>query len=101
MQTCPVCLVGTIETVAVESAFHAGAQWIVINEIPAFVCDTCGDTSYPEGSVARIQAIMNGNEVPVGSRWIREFAFASPAALPARGPAASSGSTGATLATVG
>ena len=59
----------------VEALYKRAARWVAIKGIPALVCDDCGETTYPQASVLRIQAIIEGNEAPVEFTWTPQFEF--------------------------
>ena len=86
METCPMCRMGTMESLVVDRAFQVETRWIVIRQVPALVCDTCGETTFPETSVGRVQAIIQGSELPVASSWTREYAFDPAGGRPAPSP---------------
>ena len=75
MEICPICRLGTMDPQTVEALFKRAARWVAIKGIPALVCDDCGETTYPQASVLRIQAIIAGEETPVDSTWTPRFEF--------------------------
>ncbi len=82
MDSCPACKVGTMEAQIIEAVFKQHRRWIAIRGVPALVCDTCGETTYPNESVVRIQAIVGGEEAPTDFSWTPQFDFEASASRP-------------------
>lgn len=48
--TCMTCGSSHVRTVAVRSAFWQGERLVVVEGIPALVCDNCGEQFYEEST---------------------------------------------------
>jgi YgiT-type zinc finger domain-containing protein len=57
---CAYCGADTHEDV-VKAAFWAHQGWVVIEDIPARVCEGCGEQFYDDKTAQRIEEIVNGS----------------------------------------
>jgi len=57
---CAYCGAGTRED-SVQAAFWGRQGWVVIEDIPARVCEGCGEQFYDDHTTERIEAIVNGS----------------------------------------
>jgi len=79
MANCPICNLGEFESLKFDRPFAVDGHWVLVQNIPAQVCDTCGETTYAEADAARIQDILAGQETPVDFCRIPVFDFGRPA----------------------
>jgi YgiT-type zinc finger domain-containing protein len=80
MDSCPACGQRTLEAVVIDRSFQrADGRWVLIEHLPALVCDRCGETLYSEADTARIHAMLLGQEPPTAFRSMPVFDFEAPA----------------------
>lgn len=99
MVKCPVCNLGEFDSSSVERTFAVDGCWILVRNIPAQVCDICGETTYGEAEAARLEQILAGHEQPIDSCLMPVFEFDVPYAArttrPSRRPQRSHGTSAA------
>ena len=85
---CPNCQSAGIRPARVRSAFWHDERLVVIEEVPALVCDTCGNQFYDDNTVVMMD-LLRGEGFPpeqaVGELRVPVFTFGN-VALPGSPP---------------
>jgi len=58
MQICPHCHTGKLEMQKVVFVQQHSPGTIIVDHIPALVCDTCGDKSYDTRALETLQRLL-------------------------------------------
>lgn len=48
MEKCKTCEIGDVRDQKVEKWIKRGTEWVLLKNIPALVCDACGERSYTQ-----------------------------------------------------
>jgi YgiT-type zinc finger domain-containing protein len=75
---CPVCESTNTRLVRVRSAFWHNERLVVIEDVPALVCKTCGEQFYDDAAVLMIDRMRNNGFPPeeaVGELRVPVFTF--------------------------
>jgi YgiT-type zinc finger domain-containing protein len=73
---CHYC--GGVESVEATTTLfcdYRSATPVIVENVPAYVCELCGDTSFSGETVATLNTIDNGTSRPVGRRSFPVFDF--------------------------
>ncbi len=62
---CPQCGSARLRQDFVKSAFWHGERLVVVDNIPAVVCDACGERFYDDGTATTLD-LMHGRGFPSG-----------------------------------
>lgn len=73
---CLACHTGAMEEQLVEAWFKRNERWVLVTNIPGMVCDSCGERTYSQATVDRIEQVV-GQEAPAELRWVRVFDYAT------------------------
>ena len=76
---CHYC--GGVESVEATTTLfcdYRSATPVIVENVPAYVCELCGDTSFSGETVATLKTIDNGTSRPVGRRSFPVFDFEQP-----------------------
>jgi len=57
---CEYCHADTREAV-VQSAFWTERGWMIVQEVPARVCEGCGEQFYSEATTRQLQELLDGS----------------------------------------
>ena len=84
---CPVCHLGTLEAMRVNYPARKDGRWVLVENVPAMVCDVCGERTYTADIATRIMAVLSPTSVPIEARWTPVYDFdrintAAPATIP-------------------
>ena len=75
--SCPACESTNVRSAFVRSAFWHNDRLVVIEDVPALVCNTCGEQFYDDGAVHLIdQMRANGFPAEDAVRELRVPVFA-------------------------
>lgn len=55
---CQSCHIGTLEEALVEHWLKDAGEWVLLQNVPALQCDTCGVTIFPDQSVGKIEHVL-------------------------------------------
>ena len=58
MQICPHCHTGKLELQKVVFVQQHGPGTIIVDHIPALICDACGDKSYDTRALETLQRLL-------------------------------------------
>jgi len=75
---CPIRNLVEFESLKVDRPFAVDGHWALVQNIPAQVCDACGETTYAEPDATRIQQVLAGVETPVDFCRVPLFDFGRP-----------------------
>ena len=85
---CTVCGADECHEELVDEIFHIGNQYVLVDRIPAAVCNRCGDLTFSADTVEQVRLLVHGETEPVKSIPLNVFEFrnASEATPPAHRP---------------
>lgn len=72
---CEVCGVGERQEKAIRYCLAVGEQFVVVENVPAFVCDRCGETTLQPNVVERLQNTVWSSNRPVRLLETRVYDF--------------------------
>lgn len=58
MQICPFCHTGRVELRKIVYVQYHSPNAIIVDRIPALVCDTCGEKSYDPDAMENLQRLL-------------------------------------------
>jgi len=64
--TCPACRAGDLHEELVETWVQRGSRWVLLRNLPALVCDNCGDRSFEHDSADWIARVADASELALG-----------------------------------
>ena len=66
MFECHVC--GAVESYAefVSELFVVNGNRVLIEQIPAQICDRCGETTFSRATTERVRQMVHGKSEPIG-----------------------------------
>lgn len=70
---CIVCPEGQLEVSTFTKTMERGETMLVVKEVPAVVCDTCGDASYTEAIGQRLEQMLEAAEEAGIETAVRSF----------------------------
>jgi YgiT-type zinc finger domain-containing protein len=76
MIKCDVCGNTSFGRKQVEEVFHIGGQLVVVEGIPARVCDRCGDATFDRETTESIRRMLHGENRPTRRMNVDVFAYA-------------------------
>jgi YgiT-type zinc finger domain-containing protein len=76
MNKCDVCGNSTSRLAQVEEVFHIEDHLVMVEGIPARVCDRCGDATFDRETTESIRRMVHGAKRPTRSVNVDVFAFA-------------------------
>jgi len=59
MRSCVVCKSGEVSPGTTTLTVERGRMTVVLKEIPAQVCDSCGEAYFDEATTARVEQIVD------------------------------------------
>jgi YgiT-type zinc finger domain-containing protein len=74
---CIVCHHGQTRPGTTTVTFHRGGQTVVVNEVPADVCENCGEAYVTEGVTTQVLAIAADARAAQAQVLVRDFAPAA------------------------
>ena len=82
MKSCVICRSGEVRAGATTLTVERGKMTVVLKEIPARVCDSCGEAYFDETTTARIESIVEQLQRSGVEVAVQEFLAAQPAGRP-------------------
>ena len=76
MSKCDVCGNTAFHQQLVEEVFHIEGQLVMVEGIPARVCDRCGDATFDRQTTEGIRRMVHGEKRPTRRVNMDVFAFA-------------------------
>jgi YgiT-type zinc finger domain-containing protein len=67
MNTCPVCLTGRLQRRQIAYVEWHGRKLLVVDRMPAIVCDVCGERIYDYNAVERLQRLIWSAPLPLAT----------------------------------
>jgi YgiT-type zinc finger domain-containing protein len=78
--TCSNCRSEALRSARVRSAFWHNDRLVVLEDLPALVCDSCGEQFYDDNTVVALDMLRGENfpsELAVGEVNVPVFSFAN------------------------
>ncbi len=75
MFTCPACGSNDSEMELVEEVFTVKGKFLLVEKIPAEVCQDCGDPTYSRETTDKIERMVNGGAQPIRSIKLPVYRF--------------------------
>ena len=72
---CAVCGADECHEELVEEIFHIGEQYVLVDHIPAAVCDRCGDLTFSAETVEQMRILVHGETKPERSVALSVFKY--------------------------
>ena len=76
MSSCTICGSAERQQRLVEEVFRIDGQYVLVDHIPAHVCNRCGEETFSRETADRIRALVRGEASPTRSIAVRVFEFA-------------------------
>ena len=67
---CPVCFDGQLEHRLVDKWMRQGEHWVLFRNVPALVCDLCGDTAFSQETTERLLTALHSHSPESRTREI-------------------------------
>ena len=74
MGDCPACNNGSLHSDMVETWMPQNGQWVLFKNVPAAVCDVCGESVFDQAIAERLNALLAGDRriLSTGFRYFAE-----------------------------
>ena len=72
---CTVCGGDQCHEELAEEVFHIGEQYVLVTNIPAAVCNRCGDLTFSADTVEQVRALAHSETEPAESIRLNVFEF--------------------------
>ena len=76
MSNCTICGSDARQGKRVEEVFRIDGQYVLVDRIPANVCDRCGEETFSRETADRIRLLVRGEARPTRSIAVKVFDFA-------------------------
>ena len=76
MSNCTICGSDARQEKLVEEVFRIDGQYVLVDRIPANVCDRCGEETFSRETADRIRLLVRGEARPTRSIAVKVFDFA-------------------------
>ena len=76
MFKCHVCGSTKAHQELVNEVFHIECKPVLVENIPALVCDQCGEETFGKETVEKVRLMVHGQVKPVKSVQLDVFAYA-------------------------
>ena len=76
MSNCTICGSDARQEKRVEEVFRIDGQYVLVDRIPANVCDRCGEQTFSRETADRIRLLVRGKAKPTKSIAVKVFEFA-------------------------
>lgn len=73
--SCTVCGAGGWREKLVEEVFRIGERYVLVDHIPAAVCNRCGDLTFSADTVEQVRVLVHSEVKPVKSIPLSVFEF--------------------------
>ncbi len=70
MNMCPACHTGRLQRRSMVYLEWHGQKWLIVNRMPAIVCDVCGERAYDRDALENLQRLLWSNPLPNPTRTI-------------------------------
>lgn len=87
MDGCPACNSGALQEQLIETCMRRGERTVILRNVPALVCDVCGERVFSQDVAERLARFVdpNSREVPTSFEWTPAYDLARADAARARG----------------
>ena len=75
MFKCHVCGSHDATSELVSEVFLIDGKHILVENIPALVCNKCGEPTFSRETTERVRRMVHGEAEPVGTREMEVFSF--------------------------
>ncbi|MFZ1643489.1 MAG: type II toxin-antitoxin system MqsA family antitoxin [Candidatus Contendobacter sp.] len=75
MFKCEVCGASKAHEEFVDEIFRIGGKHVLVEHIPAMVCDRCGEQTFSRETTERMRKMLHGEAKPVRSLDLDVFAY--------------------------
>jgi YgiT-type zinc finger domain-containing protein len=75
MLRCDVCKSTKLEKKYIQKVFYIGGNPVFIENIPAMVCQQCGETTFDIDTAENIRKMLQGKATPVRTVNVDVFAY--------------------------
>jgi HTH-type transcriptional regulator / antitoxin MqsA len=76
MSKCDVCGSDVFHQHRVQHAFDVAGQIVLVEDIPARLCDRCGDATFDRQTVEHVRRMVHGEAHPKKRLSVDVFAYA-------------------------
>ena len=76
MKKCEVCGNIVFHQETVNEFFRVGGDTMLVEHVPAQVCDRCGETAFDRDTVEKVRRIVQEHSQPTRRVEVEAFAFA-------------------------
>ena len=76
MFKCPVCGCADSRKERVKDVFQVNGRYVLVNDVPAIVCQRCGEESVSSETAERVRLLVNGDCQPKRTVEMEVFEFA-------------------------
>ena len=76
MSNCTICGSDARQEKLVEEVFRIDGQYVLVDRIPANVCDRCSEETFSRETADRIRLLVRGEAKPTRSIAVKVFDFA-------------------------
>lgn len=76
MKKCEVCGNTVFHQEHVDEFFHVGRDTILVERVPAQVCDRCGEATFSHETVEKVRKMVQEHSQPTRKVEVEAFAFA-------------------------
>ena len=76
MKKCEVCGNTVFHQETVDEFFRTGGDAILVEQVPAQVCDRCGEASFSRETVEKVRRMVQEHSQPARRIEVETFAFA-------------------------
>ena len=76
MFTCSGCGAKESSEEFVEEVFRIDGKYVLVDQIPARVCDRCGEETFSRETTERVRLLVHGKAKPTKSIALKVFDFA-------------------------
>ncbi len=59
MNFCPACHTGRLQKHSMVYLEWYGQKWLIVNKMPAIVCDVCGERAYDRDAMEYLQQLLS------------------------------------------
>ena len=75
MSNCTICGSDERQGKLVEEVFRIDGQYVLVDHIPANVCNRCGEEAFSRETAERIRLLVRGEARPARSIAVKVFEF--------------------------
>ena len=76
MKKCEVCGNTVFHQENVDEFFRVGVESILVEQVPALVCDRCGEATFSRETVEKVRKMVQEHSQPTRRVEVEAFAFA-------------------------